>query len=83
MHDPCDGLVPVAIGILIHGEGKKAALAHGAYVGNLLVHVAIGKCGDVLLVDLAYGIVVVEIGVAMDENVVEPGAEQAGDSELE
>ena len=47
------------------------------------MHVAVGEGGDVLLVDLAYGVVVVEIGVAVDEDVVEAGAEQAGDSEVE
>lgn len=47
------------------------------------MHVAVGEGGDVLLVDLAYGVIVVEIGVAVDEDVVEAGAEQAGDSEVE
>lgn len=47
------------------------------------MHVAIGEGGDVLLVDLAYGIVVVKIGVTMNEDMIEPCAEQAGDSEFE
>ena len=47
------------------------------------MHVAIGEGGDVFFVDLAYGVVVVEVGVAVDEHVVEPGAEETGDSELE
>lgn len=45
--------------------------------------IAVRKGRDVLLVGLAYGIVVVEIGVAVDEDVVDSGTEQTGDPEIE
>ncbi|PON86111.1 hypothetical protein TorRG33x02_181610, partial [Trema orientale] len=47
------------------------------------VVVAVGQGGDILPVSLADGFIVVEVVVSVDENVVDPGAEQAGDSKVE
>lgn len=72
-----EGLVGVAVGLLLRREGEEAGLAHAADVGDLLVVVAEGEGGDLLLVGLADGVVEVEVAVAVDEDVVDAGAEQA------
>lgn len=44
--------------------------------------VAVGQGGHILLVSVTDRFIVVEIMVSMDENVVNPGTEQAWDSKI-
>lgn len=83
MQNADERLVGIAIGLLLGGEGEEAELAHLANVGEFLVVVAVGEGGDVLLVRFADGIVVVEIGLRVEEEVVDSGAEEAGEAEFE
>lgn len=47
------------------------------------MHVAVSKGGNVPLVRFTNGVVVVEVRVSVDEDVVDSGAEQAGDFQVE
>ena len=47
------------------------------------MHIAVAEGGDVALVVIADGFVVVEIGSAVDKDMIYPGTEQAGRLEAE
>lgn len=68
--------------IFVCDKGEEATLAHGTDVGEPLVEVAIGESGEVHLVNLAYGFIVVEIGVPLDKNMIKLCAEQTWSSDF-
>lgn len=76
-------LVHVAAGFLLGGKGDEATFAHLLDIGELLVDVAEGEGGDVLLVGDANGVVVVEVRVPANEDMVDSRAQQARDFEFE
>lgn len=47
------------------------------------MHVAVSKGGNVPLVRFTNGVIVVEVGVPVDEDVVDSGAKQTGDFQVE